>query len=74
VKALKEMKVNVAINTEGNVLLIVPAKKATGKLAETKVMIARLYTLDEIDKETAEAMQQGCHTYERVNRRIRQKR
>lgn len=65
---------HVAINTEGNVLFIVPTTKAVGKLAETKIMTARLYTQEEIDKEYAEIMQDGCHTYERVNRRVRQKR
>jgi hypothetical protein len=72
VKALKEMKVHVAINTEGNVLFIVPTTKAVGKLAETKIMTARLYTQEEIDREYEEAMQLGCRRYKRFNRRVRE--
>jgi hypothetical protein len=74
VKALKEIKMSVLISADNKVLLAVPVNKAIGKVTESKVMIARLYTQDEIDKETAEAMQLGCHTYERVNRRVRQNR
>jgi DNA topoisomerase VI subunit B len=72
--ALKEMKVQVSISTDGNVLLMVPVNKAVGKLSETKIMIARLFTQDEIDKEAKEAMQQGCRTYKRYKSRIRETR
>jgi hypothetical protein len=66
------MKVHVSLGVEGNVLIMVPMNKAIGHLSETKIMIARLYTQDEIDRETREAMQDGVRIYERVNRRVRQ--
>jgi len=71
---LKEVKMYVMLSTDNKVLLAVPINKAIGTVAETKIMIARLLTQDEINRETAEAMQQGCHTYEKVKRRVRQKR
>jgi hypothetical protein len=74
VRALKEIKLYVSLSADNKVLLAVPVNKAIGTVAETKIMIARLYTQDEIDKETAEAMQDGCRVYKRVNRRVRQKR
>ena len=64
----------VSLSADNKVLLAVPVNKAVGTVTETKIMIARLLTQDEIDRETRETMQQGCHTYERVNRRVRQKR
>jgi hypothetical protein len=73
VKALKEVKMCVLLSSDNKVLLAVPVNKAIGKVAESKVMIARLLTQEEVDREAAEAMQLGCNTYERVNRRIRQK-
>ena len=71
---MKEVKMYVMLSADNKVLLAVPVNKAVGTVAETKIMIARLFTQEEIDRETREAMQQGCHTYERVNRRVRQKR
>jgi hypothetical protein len=69
---LKEMKVVAALNDENKILCIEPLNKATGKTSETKVLIARLYTQAEIDRETAELMQEGCHVYKRVHSRIKQ--
>lgn len=71
---MKELQVYVMLSADNKVLLAVPVNKAVGTVAETKVMTARLFTQDEIGRECAEAMQDGCHTYKRVNRRIRQKR
>jgi hypothetical protein len=73
VRALKELKMYISLSADNKVLLAVPVTKAIGTVAETKIMIARLLTQDEINRETAEAMQQGCRQYERKNRRVRQK-
>ena len=73
-RALKELKMYISLSADNKVLLAVPVTKAIGTVAETKIMIARLLTQDEINRETAEAMQQGCRQYERKNRRVRQKR
>ena len=67
----------ISLSADNKVLLAVPVTKAIGTVTETKIMIARLYTQEEIDREAAETMrimQDGCHTYERVRQRIRQKR
>jgi len=68
------MKVCVSLNKENNVLLMVPLTKAVGVVEENKIMIARLLTQEEYDREAKEAMQDGCRTYKRVNRRTRETR
>ena len=70
---MKEVKMYVSVSADNKVLVAVPVNKAIGTVAETKIMTARLFTQEEIDRETAEAMQQGCRQYERKNRRVRQK-
>jgi hypothetical protein len=69
---LKELKVKVELDDENKVLSMEPVNKVTGKTATTKIMTARLYTRDEIDRETKELMQEGCHVYKRVHSRVRQ--
>lgn len=72
-RVLKELKMYISLSADNKVLLAVPVTKAIGTVAETKIMTARLFTQDEIDRETVEVMQQGCRQYERKNRRVRQK-
>lgn len=62
---MKELKVKVNLNDENKVVSMEPVYKATGKTA-------RLLTQDDIDRETRELMQDGCHTYKKVKGRIRQ--
>lgn len=69
------MKMYVSLSADNMVLLAVPVNKAVGTVAKTEIMTARLYTQDEIDRETKQtmqSMQDGCRTYKRVNRRIRE--
>lgn len=71
---LREMKISVQENLEGKIMTMEPIKKATGRPGESKILICRIYTQDEIDRETNDLMQEGIHTYGRVHNRIRQKR
>ena len=66
------MKAKVNLNDENKVLTIEPLNKATGKTAETKILTIRLFTQNEIDRETDELMQEGIHTYRREHGRIKQ--
>ena len=71
---MRELQLYVSLSKDNRVLLAVPVNKAVGTVECTQIMTARLYTQDEVDKETAAAMQDGCHTYDRKHRRIIQKR
>lgn len=73
---MKEIKVKVTRNNENKVLSIEPLNKATGKEVDTEIMIARLLSEDDIDRElktTGRLMQEGINTYHKVHGRIRQK-
>lgn len=71
---MKELKVEVEVNSEGKIINMEPVKKATGKTVDIVILTARLYTQDEIDRETKELMQEGIHTYKREHGRVRQMR
>ncbi|MDF2891227.1 MAG: hypothetical protein K0R80_1594 [Clostridia bacterium] len=71
---LKEMKILVRENLEGKIMRMEPINKVTGRPGESKVLICRIYTQDEIDRETSQCMQLGVHTYHRENGRVRQDR
>jgi hypothetical protein len=60
---LKELKVRAELNNENKIVSIEPVKKAIVKTADIVILTARLYTEDEIDRETSELMQEGTHTY-----------
>lgn len=72
--ALKEMKVYVSLSQDGKMLFAVPVNKAIGTVFETKIMTARLYTKEEIDRELKETMNDGIRAYKKVNGRIRETR
>jgi hypothetical protein len=69
---LKELKVRAELNNENKIVSMEPVKKAIGKTADIVILIARLYTPDEIDRETRELMQDNVHTYKREHGRIHQ--
>jgi hypothetical protein len=71
VAVLKEMQVYVGLNSDNKVLFMEPVKKETGKTVETKIMIARLLTQEDIDREVKECMEDS-RVYKRVGRRIRE--
>jgi hypothetical protein len=68
------MKILVQENLEGKIIKMEPIKKATGRPGESKVLICKIYTQDELDREISQCMQQGVHTYHRENGRIKQDR
>jgi hypothetical protein len=71
---LKELKVRAELNNENKIVSMEPVKKATGKTADIVILTARLYTEDEIDRETNELMQEGIHTYHKEHGRVKQTR
>jgi hypothetical protein len=70
---LKELKVRAELNNENKIVSMEPVKKAIGKTADIVILTARLYTEEEIDRETRELMQDNVHTYTRVHSRVRQR-
>lgn len=71
---MKELKVIAYLNTDNLILGVEPVKKATQSICHTEEMTMRLYTPDEIDRETAQCMQDGVHTYHREHGRVKQDR
>lgn len=69
---MKELKVKVGLNSENRITYIEPKQKASGKTVEQAEMICRLVTPEEEQQEFEMMMQEGCRTYKRVNRRIRE--
>lgn len=72
---MREFNVRVGLNNEDKAIKIEPSKMPTDtKIVETENMVVRLYHQGEIDRETAQCMQQDVHTYHREHGRIRQDR
>lgn len=71
---MKELKVMVGISVDNKIVSIEPKNLIHEKAVDYCIMVARLMTKEEVDREASECMQQGCHTYERVNGRIHQSR
>lgn len=66
---MHELKVRVGENEEGKVTYIEPVNKAKGKTVESKVLLARLLTPEDEDREYKELMEEG-RMYRRKGRRI----
>jgi hypothetical protein len=69
---MKELQVKAEKNSENKIITMEPLNKATGDIVETEILTARLYTSDEINREYADLMQDGCRTYKRKRGRIRE--
>lgn len=69
---MREIKILAQEDTDGKILSMEPIKKATGRPGAIVMLTARIYTQDEIDRETIGLMQDNIHQYKRVNGAVHQ--
>lgn len=69
---MREIKMLVQEDTDGKILTMMPVKPATGSPGDTVTLICRIYTQNEIDRETERLMQDNIHTYTKVQGRVHQ--
>jgi hypothetical protein len=60
---MRELKMLVHEDINGKIISMMPVKPATDRPGNTVTLVCRVYTQDEIDRETSELMQEGTHTY-----------
>lgn len=70
---MREFKILAQIDIDGRILNMEPIKKATGRPGDIVTMVCRVYTEDEIDRETSQLMQDNTHTYYKKCGRTHQK-
>jgi len=71
---MREFKILAQEDIDGRILTMEPIKKATGRPGAIVTLVCRVYTEDEIDRETAQCMQDGVHTYYKEHGRVHQNR
>lgn len=69
---MREIKILAQEDTDGKILSMEPVKKATGRPGDIVLMICRVYTEDEIDRETSQLMQDNVHQYHKIHGRVHQ--
>jgi len=71
---MREFKILAQEDIDGKILSMEPIKRATGRPGDIVILTCRVYTEEEIDRETSQCMQQGIHTYYKEHGRVHQNR
>lgn len=69
---MRTFEVEIGLNAEGKVVAIQPVNPAPGEITEYGRTHIILCTKEDDIADVKKAILDGCHTYKRVNQRIRQ--